>query len=146
MEAFSSVMIPNLSNPGWEINVDFGLYNYIDWGKYDPNGILVKKCGNGKKWFGFSKRYDVESINTILSGCGCAKLNFGNCAHSGRVVAYKKGKELGMADALENRTITFEFFDGDLIEIHGYVLGVILLNDFVQITCPGESKIFIHKL
>ena len=92
--------------------------------------------------------YDNETgfINTILSGCGSATLDFGNCDEYGRVVAYKNGKELGMADALENRTINFKFFDGDLIEIHGYEFGVILLNDFVQDPCPGENMILIHSL
>ena len=102
-------------------------------------------CGKGKKWFGYN--YDSGgSVNTTLFGCGNATLDFGNCAYWGRVVAYKNGKELGMADGLENRTINFKFFDGDLIEIHVHDFGIILLNDFVQDPCPGENMIFIHSL
>ena len=126
----------DLINKNWE----------NDWSKYDPNGIILKQCGNGTKWFGFADRNDVGTINTTLSGCGKATLNFGNCGNHGRVVAYKNGKELGRAHAFENKTIAFEFFDGDSIEIRLYNWGIILLNNFVQDPCPGGSKIFIHML
>ena len=133
--------------PGWMVDVDHGLYDYHVWGsKQDLNGMILNQCGNGKKWFGFmDSENDVGLINTTLSGCGKAKLDFGNCfEYGGRVVAYKNSKELGMANALENKIIAFEFFDGDLIEIRGRG-SIILLNNFVQDPCPGESKIFIHR-
>ena len=129
------------------VDVDYGLHDYNDWSKYDKNGRVFKECGNGKKWFGFvGSEDDVGLINTTLSGCGTATLEFGNCYDEGRIVAYKNGKEIGVADGLENKTIAFEFFDGDSIEIRLYNWGIILLNNFVQDPCPGESKIFIHIL
>ena len=88
---------------------------------------------------------EVGLINTTLTGCGNATLDFGNCNVYGRVVAFKNGKELGVADGLKNKTITFEFFDGDSIEIRGYG-SIILLCNFVQDPCPGEDMIFIHTL
>ena len=129
------------------VDVAHGLHDYHVWSKYDKNGIFLQWCGNGKKWFAFmKKRNEVGSINTTLSGCGKATLDFGNCFIDGNVAAYKNGKELGMAKALENKTIAFEFFDGDLIEIQDHDSGSIMLfNNFLQDPCPGEIKIFIHK-
>ena len=129
------------------VDADYGLHNYHVWGsKHDKIGRIFKSCGNGTKWFGFSYKNNVGTINTTLSGCGKATLNFGNCGYAGRVVFYKNGKELGMANAFENKTIAFEFFDGDLIEIQDHDRGsTMLLNNFVQDHCPGENKIFIHR-
>ena len=112
--------------PGWMIDVEY----------VQPDEDYLKK------WFGYNY-YSGGSVNTTLFGCGNATLNFGNCFDFGEVAAYKNGKELGMANANENKTIAFEFFDGDSIEIRGYG-GIILLNNFVQDPCPGKSKIFIH--
>ena len=89
---------------------------------------------------------EIGLINTTLTGCGKATLDFGNCNVYGRVVAFKNGKELGVADGLKNKTITFEFFDGDSIQIQGKYGSTILLNNFVQDPCPGKRKIFIHTL
>ena len=128
------------------VDVDFGLHNYHNWSKYDKNGHIFNKCGNGKKWFGFSYKNNVGTINTTLSGCGKATLNFGNCGHGGSVVFYKNSKILGIANTFENKNIAFEFFDGDLIEIQDHDSGSIMLfNNFLQDPCPGEIKIFIHK-
>ena len=131
----------------WMINVDHGFHDHYVWSKHDPNGMILKQCGNGKKWFGFMV-YDNEvgSINTTLSGCGNTTLDFGNCNEDGIVVAYKNGKELGHVFGLNNMIIAFEFFDGDSIEIRGYYLGRILLNNFVQDPCPGKFEIFIRTL
>ena len=107
------------------------------------NGMLFKQCGNGKKWFGLFED-EVGLINTTLSGCGNATLDFGNCYEEGSVAAFKNGKELGRVDGLKNKKIFFEFFDGDSIEIRGYGLSVILLNNFIQDPCPNESKILIQ--
>ena len=130
--------------PGWMVDVAHGLHDHHAWSKkYDPNGHAFQRCGNGTKWFGFAIGNDEGMINTNLSGCGNATLDFGNCNGYGRVVAFKNGKELCVADGLKNKTITFEFFDGDSIEIRENG-GIILLNNFVQYPCPGESKNFIH--
>ena len=110
---------------GWMIDVDHGQHDPYVWGKenWAKEGNYYERCGSGKKWFGWKTSYQVGSINTTLSGCGNATLDFGNCNEGGRVVAYKNGKELGHVYGLENMTIAFEFFDGDLIEISGYDSG-----------------------
>ena len=134
---------------GWKVDIISGQYNHHVWGTehWAQKRNYYERCGSGKKWFGWKTSPQVGSINTILFGCGNAKLDFGNCYDFGEVVAYKNGKEIGMANASENKTIAFEFFDGDSIVIQAHDLySAMLLNDFVQDPCPGESKIFIHKL
>ena len=115
---------------------------YVQRSEKDPNEILYRNCGKGKKWFGYNG-YSGGSINTTLFGCGNATLDFGNCLDRGEVLAFLNGKELGSVNGLKNKTIDFGYLDGDSIEIRENG-GVILLNNFVQDPCPGKSKIFIH--
>ena len=114
----------------------------VDVEYVQANEENLSDCGKGKRWFGYN--YDSGgSVNTTLFGCGNASLNFGNCYESGKVLAYLNGIELGSVTGLKNKTIDFGFMDGDSIEIQENG-GIILLNNFVQNPCPGESRIFIH--
>ena len=133
--------------PGWTVDVHTGQHDYHVWGKEDwaIRGKYFERCGQGKKWYGWKGLDNVGSINTTLIGCGNATLDFGNCGE-GNVTVYKNGELLSDAGIWKNNTITFDFFDGDSIDIKEYGSGIILLNNFVQNPCPGECKIFIHIL
>ena len=131
--------------PGWKVDVEYVQLSDVEYAQLSEHASdkdYFRNCGKGEKWFGYGG-YSGGSINTTLFGCGNTTLDFGNCHESGKVVAYKNGKEIGWVGSFGKKTIAFEFLDGDLVEIRE-TGGIILLNNFVQDPCPGESKIFIH--
>ena len=69
-------------------------------------------------------------ISTILKGYGSATLEFGNCASSGTVQVFIKGKMIASLSGNDKRRIEFDFCDGDnlmLLEVDG---GIIQISDF----------------
>ena len=60
-----------------------------------PNGFSVQEaCGDGLAWYGFSKGHRVGRVSTILNGNGRARLDFGNCGVTGRVVVNLDGRNI----------------------------------------------------
>ena len=70
------------------------------------------------------------TISTILKGYGSATLEFGNCASSGTVQVFIKGKIIASLSGNDKKKIEFNFCDGDnlmLLEVDG---GIIQISDF----------------
>ena len=70
------------------------------------------------------------TISAILKGYGSATLEFGNCASSGTVQVFIKGKMIASLYGNDEKKIEFDFCDGDnlmLLEVDG---GIIQISDF----------------
>ena len=81
-------------------------------------------------WKGFTTGDSKGKISTILKGYGTATLEFGNCASSGNVQVFIKGKMVASLSGNGKKKIEFNFCDGDnlmLLEVNG---GIILFSDF----------------
>ena len=85
-------------------------------------------------------------IRTSLNKCGRARLNFGNCYIESKispnhyVQVNLNNIEIGQAYVGEtNKTIEFDFKDGDVLELRDIVQhrssSMIKFNDFAIITC-----------
>ena len=80
-----------------------------------------------------------------MKRCGRARLNFGNCyidenkkrhQHKHYVQVKLNNVEIGQADAgISNKTIEFDFKDGDILELQDIAEATIKFNDFVIISC-----------
>ena len=81
-------------------------------------------------WKGFTTGDSKGKISTILKGYGSANLEFGNCASSGTVQVFIKGKMIASLSGNGKKKIGFDFCDGDnlmLLEVDG---GIIQISDF----------------
>ena len=102
---------------------------------------------NCPNWYGWGKSKKVGSINTTLSGSGCAKLDFGNCHDTGTVKAFLDGQEIGSADALiPHKVVEFDFTPGSVLTMSEYDVAVIQFNNLEIISCPSSSKDFNGKV
>ena len=89
-------------------------------------------------WKGFTTGDSKGKISTILKGYGSANLEFGNCASSGTVQVFIKGKMIASLSGNGKKKIGFDFCDGDnlmLLEVNG---GIILFSDF-QYDCTTNT-------
>ena len=95
---------------------------------------------NCPNWYGWGKSKKVGSINTTLSGSGCAKLDFGNCHDTGTVKAFLDGQEIESADALiPHKVVEFNFNPGSVLRISEYDIAVIQFNNLEIIDCPSSK-------
>ena len=118
---------------GWNLdNIEYGSVTNEDFGS----------CRDGNSWWGYkthASRYSVGSINTTLSGCGMAKLDFGECndesGHSTNVNL--NGIEIGVATSGQlSKTIDVNFKDGDILELKQKNYGsLIRFNSFTVMIC-----------
>lgn len=95
---------------------------------FDPNQSNTTKTGN---------------ISTTLRGDGKGNLTFGNCFDSGTVKLYVGGK---LEDTVEantgNRTVQFDYSDGDNLELSVEGGGVLKMSNFVILQCSCKISIF----
>ena len=76
-------------------------------------------------------------ISTILKGYGSATLEFGNCASSGKVQVFIKGKMIASLSDNDKKKIEFDFCDGDNLMLQEVNGGIILFSDF-KYSCESE--------
>ena len=72
---------------------------------------------------------------TKLNKCGRARLNIGNCYKASFTEAKLNGVQIVKVNPFENKTIEFDFKDGDIFELADIGFGVIDLYDFKIINC-----------
>ena len=94
-------------------------------------------------WWGENIGKYNGTIKTSLYKCGRARLNFGNCyidtnkkVHQHYVQVKLNNVEIGQAQAgIANKTIEFNFKNGDVLELQDIAEATIKFNDFVIISC-----------
>ena len=126
--------------PGWNLDN----INHIN-----PGSKYHRRCPGRNSWYGWS---DVDhsdtvgaigSISTKLSGCGVAKLDFGECYASNSAAFVKVNlnrAEIGRATSGQiSKTIEFGFKDGDILELaegnDSKNSSLIRFNSFTVISC-----------
>ena len=108
-----------------------------------PWNEKVSDWGCNAPWIGWGdETYKIiGSISTTLRGEGEAILAFGNCHNKGRVVVHKNSKPIFSANASTYCYRSFDFQDGDVINITEYG-GIIQFNDFHIIGCDTGMDFF----
>ena len=110
----------NRNVKGWTIHISGGLFQMDTGNKY------YRTCGNnGMDWYGYcdgyncgSNKRNLGSIETTLSGCGTAKLDYGNCYEHGEVRVYLDGNQIDVAyPHTPNKIVEFEFKEGSKLKI-----------------------------
>ena len=81
-------------------------------------------------WKGFTTGDSEGKISTILKGYGSATLEFGNCASSGMVQVFIKGKMVASLSGNGKKKIEFDFCEGDNLMLLEVNEGMILFSDF----------------
>ena len=99
-------------------------------------GYVLLAVGLSNSWYGYLNG-GVGSLSTTLNGCGVAILDFGQCCGckpSPSTLVNLNGNEIGRTDQL-TMSITFNFCDGDILELKHELNGYIRFNSFTVISC-----------
>ena len=64
-------------------------------------------------------------------------MNYGNCHHEGSVKVFLNNSEIpnSSAEPNTNKSIEFDFEDGNQLEVEETVIGIIIINSFEILTC-----------
>ena len=136
----------SMTVPGWTMDIDTGSPTPEKEDKYRKMDEWdMHKCFHPYTWWGENIGSYNGFIKTSLKRCGRARLNFGNCyidenkkkhQHKHYVQVKLNNVEIGQADAgISNKTIEFDFKDGDILELQDIAEATIKFNDFVIISC-----------
>ena len=111
-------------------------------GPEDHRSKSMEKCFNPYTWWGEKFSAPSGYIKTRLNKCGRARLNFGNCFnlispyHNHYVQVNLNNIEIGQAQGgVANKTIEFDFKEGDVLELRDIDAASIKFNDFDIISC-----------
>ena len=128
--------------PGWTMEISAGSPNPSTEDTYRDSRWKMEKCFNPYTWWGEHPGTPSGYIRTNLNKCGRARLNFGNCFEENEnypnhyVQVNLNNIEIGQAKAgVANKTIEFDFKDGDVLELRDIDASSIKFNDFVIISC-----------
>ena len=125
-----------LTVPGWTMNITVGSSIPSSEDEYRKSKVM-QKCFHPYTWWGDYAGQPSGYIRTRLNVCGKARLNFGNCyLNSDNVQVNLNNNEIGRAKGgTDNKTIEFEFKDGDILELRDMGEATIKFNDFAIINC-----------
>ena len=109
--------------------------------------FFLGNCNDNNFWFGLKPGSgNLASIKTTLTGCGKARLDYGNChnlfgvqpANYDFVHVTLNGNEISKAANNGNevsKTVDFDFTDGNILELNEDGLSAIRVNSFTIINC-----------
>ena len=122
--------------PGWTMNITVGSPIPSSEDVHRKFKIM-QKCFHPYTWWGDYSGQPSGYIRTKLNKCGKARLNFGNCyQNSDNVQVNLNNIEIGRAKGgVDNKTIEFEFKDGDILELRDIGVAAIKFNYFAIINC-----------
>ena len=124
--------------PGWNLD---------NINQINPGSKYHRWCPGRNSWYGWASGHpkvgELGSISTKLSGCGVAKLDFGECYASNSAAFVKVNlnrAEIGRATSGQiSKTIEFGFKDGDILELaegnDSKNSSLIRFNSFTVISC-----------
>ena len=122
-------------------------WNLDNINQINPGSKYHRWCPGRNSWYGWASGHpkvgELGSISTKLSGCGVAKLDFGECYASNSAALVKvnlNGAEIGRATAGQiSKTIEFGFKDGNILELiegnGSKNSSLIRFNSFTVISC-----------
>ena len=120
-----------------------GSWNMVEKTLFYPSKSYYS-CSDAR-WFAYCKNTCPGFIKTKLNKCGKASINIGNCYKSpdsfeapwldSYTEAKLNGKQILKVNAHENKTIEFDFKNGDIFELADIAYGVVELYDFKIISC-----------
>ena len=121
--------------PGWTF---YGLNK----GAWEENPAALNasysnfKCSDAR-WFGYCDGFCNGLAKTKFNKCGRAHLHIGNCYYTGYTEAKLNGKQIVKVNGFDNKTIEFDFKDGDIFELADISYGIVDLYDFKIISCSS---------
>ena len=130
----------SLEQAGWSLK-------FTDADRSDT--ALTKKCDTdavNKGWWGRSvgKEHpegkgsnEVGIASFTMKGKGTARLLFGNCGIDGKTTVYLNGQLVTQASGSKERICTFDFVDGDLLELKDEDGDAVVKIISLHITCAS---------
>ena len=130
----------SLERAGWS-------FSFTDTDSSDTS--LAKKCDEdavNKGWWGRSngKEYpqgegakEVGVASFTMKGKGTAQLHFGNCGPGGETNVYINKKLVTQASSKKEYIFTFDFVDGDLLELKDEGGNAVVKIISLKITCAS---------
>ena len=116
----------------WNINVSHGQWLFPDPDVPESNDVR-RRCGGGKKWYGWELKEKTGSISTILPRSGKLKIGFGNCWNSGTVTLYLNGIIKSSSIPNSHHKSTFKFKAGDELTLSDEGHNSIILFNFIEL-------------
>ena len=79
-------------------------------------------------------------MNTTLIGEGCAQLGFKNCHTNSFVKVFLDSNEISSASANEEKTVDFQFTNGQELVIKEVGVTIAQFNHFFEYDCTGSCQ------
>ena len=117
-------------------------FDYGSWNKAGDKLSSPSFSCSDARWFGYCLGSCTGFVETKLNKCGRARLHIGNCYYTGYTEAKLNGKQIVKVNGFDNKTIEFDFKDGDIFEMADRTTqhigsGIVDLYDFKIISCSS---------